>query len=64
MLFPLEIIVFCALAFGIFKLKKKFPELLFPCKGVTLFLPPDAEDLKESKDKKVKTLVQIKTALS
>ncbi|CAD8078280.1 unnamed protein product [Paramecium sonneborni] len=61
LLFPIEIVVFCALAFGIFKLKKKFPNLLFPCQGVTIFLPPDGEDLKESKDKKIKTLVQIKT---
>ncbi|CAD8163431.1 unnamed protein product [Paramecium octaurelia] len=61
LLFPVEIVVFCALAFGIFKLKKKFPNLLFPCHGVTIFLPPDGEDLKESKDKKSKTLVQIKT---
>ena len=57
LLFPVEIVVFCALAFGIFKLKKKLPNLLFPCSGVTMFLPPDGEDLKESKDKKIKTLV-------
>ncbi|CAK78121.1 unnamed protein product (macronuclear) [Paramecium tetraurelia] len=61
LLFPIEIVVFCGLAFGIFKLKKKFPNLLFPCHGVTLYLSPDGEDLKESKDKKIKTLVQIKT---
>lgn len=61
-MFPIEIIVFCILAFTIFKLKNKYPNLLFPPFGVTVFLPPTEEDMKEVREKdqrKSKTAPQM-----
>lgn len=57
-MFPLEILVFCSLAFGIFKMKKYYPNILFPPSGVTIILPPDEEDMKliNEKDRKAKPI--------
>lgn len=52
LMFPIEIIIFCLLAFGIFRLKKYYPNALFPPSGVTVILPPENEDMKQDRGTK------------
>ena len=46
----LELLVFTATMYALYTLRKKFPDLFFLPAGVTVFLPPEDEDLKYIKE--------------
>jgi hypothetical protein len=39
-MFPIELILFTLLSFGLMKLKNKFPNIMFPPAEISIFLPP------------------------
>lgn len=39
-MFPLELIMFTILSFGIMKSKNSFPNLMFPPADINVYLPP------------------------
>lgn len=62
-MFPIELVMFVGLAFGLLKLKSSFPNMMFPPTNVSVFLPPTEEEMKETQSSK-KPSLQIKMIMS